>query len=436
MSFIRNVSMTFATKVALFLVGLVTSIVMARILGPEGKGLFSLAVLVAAIVFNSTNMGIGTGSGYFLGRRKIPLETVAGNWLSLSLLIGLAVLAVSLILAPAIVPRLLPSVPVWAVVISLFSIPFSILTYNFLSLFKASNDFRRFNQLDMIQPSAFLVLFVVMMALYPERRVTAAVAAFILSAAVGGAGALMLARRVTRLGFRWRRELIGKALRFGVQGYLANFLGFLNYRLDMFLVNFFLEPRFVGYYSISVMVAEKVWYVPDVLSAVLHPRVARSSEGEANRDTAMVSRLTVVLIGLGCLGILLLGRFLIGLLYSEAFLPAVTPLFILLPGIFAISLAKILASDLLARGYPRINMWAGLTALTVNIVLNILLIPRYGVSGAALATSVSYTLDVAVIATAFVKITGLSPVSILVPRREDLRFLLEKIRSGFKAYRP
>ncbi|MCK4236664.1 MAG: flippase [Candidatus Krumholzibacteria bacterium] len=428
MSFIRNVSITFNTKVALFFVGLVTSIIIARTIGPEGKGLFTLALTAAAVVVNTTNLGVGMGSGYFLGRRRVPFDLLAGNWLGLSLITGVSALAISVALAPFLVPRFLPSVPTWYVIAALLSIPFTFMFLNFQALFKANNDFRRFNILAITQPASLLLIFVVLIQFFPERKLDVVIVVFLLSHVVVGTLAICLTAGVTRLRFRLSRDVAGAALRFGLQGYLANFLAFLNLRLDVLLVNFFMAPISVGYYAISVMVAEKIWYIPDVLSAVLHPRVAHGTEEDANRDTAIVTRQTVLAIVLGCVGVLLFGRFLIELFYTKRFLPAVTPLFILLPGIFTASLARVISSDLLARGYPRVIMWGGVAGVLSNVGLNVVLIPRFGVSGAALATTISYTLNAVVVIAAFVNITGVSPRVILVPGTADIRLMAKGAR--------
>lgn len=428
LSFVHKVSLTFFTRVLLVPIGIASSIIIARAIGPDGRGVLSLAVLAAALVFNAANMGIGTGSGYFLGRRKIPFDTIAGTWLSLSLVIGASITAAALLLAPHLVPRLLPSVPLLFVSLTLGSVPFLILLFNYQSLFKANDDFRRFNILELVQPVAILVIFIVLAYLFHAHRTFAAVLGYALANVAAGITAVVFVARVTRLRFHWSRELTRSAFTFGVQGYMANFLSFLNLRLDLLLVNLFLEPLHVGYYSIAVMVAEKMWYIPDALAVVLHPRVAHGSEEEANRDTAKISRQTILLVSLGCIVILLTGRFLIELFYSERFLPAVSPLMLLLPGILSAGLARVVSSDLLARGYPRINMWAGLVALVSNVALNIVLIPRMGVGGAALATTVSYSVHALVLISVFVRITGVTPGALLLPRVDDIRLLLRSIR--------
>jgi O-antigen/teichoic acid export membrane protein len=425
LTFARNVYLTVAARIVIVAAGLVTSVIMARTLGPAGKGLFSLSILVSGLVFMALNLGVGTASGYLLGRKKVPLEELAGNWLSLSVVIGLGALALSLSLAGVVVPRFVPSVPLGNVVIALFGIPLSVLVFNFLLLFRANDDFLSFNVVDALHSVAFCVLFTGCAIFASSRLLQASIVAWLAAYVITGFFALLLMSRFVRLAFRWKGPLVKEALRFGVQQNLGNLLDFLNYRFDMLLVNYFLGPAHVGYYSISVVIVEKIWYIPNILSAVLHPRVAHAGEErDANRDTTLVSRITVLTVGVACVAILLLGRLLVRILYSDTFLPAVTPLFLLLPGIFMISLAKILTSDLTARGYPRASMWAGVVAVVSNVISNVVLIPRLQLDGAAISSTISYSLYAVVIVAYFRRVTGVGLGTVLVPTAEDVRYLV------------
>jgi O-antigen/teichoic acid export membrane protein len=380
-------------------------------------------------VFNATNLGIGAASGYYIGRKKTPVAEFAGNLLSLSLLIGGAALALSLALSGVLVSRFIPSVPFWAVVVALFAVPFLGLLYSFQMLFRAQNDFRNFNIVEALQPGSFFVLLVLCAVIVPSRLFGASIAVYLASNVVAGLGAVILMRRCVRFGLRWDPAIVRGTVRFGIQQNVAIFLDVLNYRFDMLLVNYFLDPAAVGFYATSLVLPEKLWNVPNVLSSVLHPRVAHAGdENEANRDTARVSRITVLIIGTACIAILIVGRLFIRLLYSDRFLPAVAPMFVLLPGILMISISKVLTSDLVARGYPRANMWAGIVAVVSNIACNVVLIPRIQIEGAALASTISYTLYAVVIVSYFMRVTGVPLGTLVVPNAEDARFLVRTVR--------
>lgn len=434
MTDLRDVSWTFASKMANLAIGLVTSIVIVRLLGAEGKGLFSLAVLAAALVNSFSNLGIGTGSGYLLGRLGIPREVLAGNWLSLSILIGIPVAAVSILLVPVVSPGFLPTVSFDLVVIALISIPFSILLYNLQMLCKADSDFRGYNLLELAQPALFIAAVPVAVNLFTGSKVLVTLSVYTVSCAAAALIAVVIWARRTRLRFRLSREIAAPAIKFGIMGHLTNVLGFLNLRLDMLFVNWFLGPAAVGYYSISVMIAEKIWYFPDTLAIVLYPKVAHSNDVEASGYTSTTGRLTILVVGALSVMVLLLGRPVIRFLYTDQFIPAVMPLFILLPGVLAASLARVVGSDLLARGHPQVNMWAGLAALVVNMGLNIALIPPLGISGAALATTISYSFHLAIILVSFCRITGVRARDVVVPAAGDFgrfpRAARELLRRG------
>ncbi len=428
LSFAKNVSLTFAAKIALLIIGVFNSIILVRALGAGGKGLFSLGILSAAVIFNFANMGVGTASGYFLGRKKVNLEVLAGNWLSLSVIIGVIITGISIAAAPAVTRFVLPAVPFNVIIISLLSIPFLVFVYNFQMLFRANSDFKSFNAIEIIQKLVFLIVFPVFVIFFSRSRVILAISVYTFSYIVMALVVSVKWSRVIRLRFRWDNNLVWSTLRFGIQGHFANILTFLNLRLDMLLINFFLNPAAVGFYSISVMISERIWYFPDSLGIVLFPRVAHGNDVEANMATAAVCRQAVMIVIACNLGVLLFGKFAIGLLYTDLFLAALNPLFLLLPGVLAASISRILSGDLLARGFPKVNMWAGAFSLFINIVCNVILIPEIGISGAALATSISYTVHLVIIIVFYVRMTGVAASELLIPTVSDLRLFPAAIR--------
>ncbi|MBN2070200.1 MAG: polysaccharide biosynthesis C-terminal domain-containing protein [Candidatus Krumholzibacteriota bacterium] len=423
MSFFKNASYTFATKIALLVIGVVSSIITVRILGAEGKGLFSLSIISASVIFNFANLGIGTGAGYYLGKKKVDLEVLAGNWLSLSVIIGISVTIVSISAAPLIAGIVLPDVPVRFIIIGLLTIPFLVLIYNFQMLNKANSDFRSFNIIELLQRLFFLAAFPLLYIILTLDPIQLALAVYLVSFAVTASVLLARWSRTVKLRFRWDKRLAGSSTKFGIQGHMANFLGFLNLRLDMLLINYFIGPAAVGYYSISVMIAERLWYLPDALGIVLYPRIAHGGEKESNLVTAVICRQTVAILMGSITVVLLAAKYVISLLYTDLFLAALTPLFLLLPGVLSAGISRIVSNDLLARGHPAVNMTAGGVALVINIISNIILIPKMGISGAALSTSISYSIQLAVLLASFRRITGVGMKDLLIPRYEEMKGL-------------
>jgi len=86
-----------------------------------------------------------------------------------------------------------------------------------------------------------------------------------------------------------------------------------------------------------------------------------------------------------------LSQWIVILLYSTEYLPTVKPLQVLLPGVVALAASRVLSHDIAGRGRPILNSYVSVAGLVVNVVLNLSLIPKYGVEGAAWATTASYT---------------------------------------------
>jgi O-antigen/teichoic acid export membrane protein len=109
-----------------------------------------------------------------------------------------------------------------------------------------------------------------------------------------------------------------------------------------------------------------------------------------NAFTPRVFRTTLALTALGGMALAVVGRTLIVLIYGEAFATAYGPLLALLPGVVLLGGAKVLTNEIAGRGHPHYNSVASALGLGLTIVLDLLLIPRFGVLGAAIASSLAY----------------------------------------------
>jgi Na+-driven multidrug efflux pump len=98
------------------------------------------------------------------------------------------------------------------------------------------------------------------------------------------------------------------------------------------------------------------------------------------------------------------------------------PFQILLIGLITISGWKILANDLYGRGKPMLNTNITITSVILNIILNIILIPKSGIAGAAWATSISYSFAFVAIVVAYSKISGNRIIDIIFIKKSDFKF--------------
>ena len=120
---------------------------------------------------------------------------------------------------------------------------------------------------------------------------------------------------------------------------------------------------------------------------------------------------------------LLFSHLLIRILYTAVYLPAAEALIALLPGIVAMAIPKMLAADLSGRGKPHYAMVAGIISFALNFLLNILLIPIYGIVGAAIASSVSYIMTAVLLICFYKRETSAILSDFFILKKTDLPWL-------------
>jgi Na+-driven multidrug efflux pump len=102
------------------------------------------------------------------------------------------------------------------------------------------------------------------------------------------------------------------------------------------------------------------------------------------------------------------------------------PFIWLLPGMIGLSIAKIVSADLSGRGKPQYAAYTAGITVVLTVILDVLLIPAYNISGAAIASSISYITSGLFAVFWFNRETGVSPQTLLIPRFSDVRLLIER----------
>jgi O-antigen/teichoic acid export membrane protein len=214
-------------------------------------------------------------------------------------------------------------------------------------------------------------------------------------------------------------------LAYALPSYLGNVIQFLNYRLDLFLVGVFLGLRAVGLYALAVTLAQLLLLVSSSASTVLLPRVAaeQSSVLENVARTARGARFTLWISLVSAAALASLGHLFISAAYGADFGDSARPLLWLLPGIVALAWATVMGAYISGIGRPKINLLISCVSLLVTLVGDLLLIPRLGISGAALTSSASYSLTALLTSAVFLRLTRCSPRSLVLPSGEDRRMV-------------
>ena len=419
MEFIKRSLGTLGTQLLMILLGLANNALVSHVLGADGQGAFAFIILFPMMLVTLGNLGVGISNVYFVGSKKFDFDRLLMHSLVLAFFWG------SVLVGGVFIFEANTSITFkvdWLYLkTAVVAVPFSISTLYLSALVLGLNQIKRYNLIN-LAPKLCLFCWLTLFVLLFNMGVEGTAWAYLLAECIAGIGVILFVVLKTGhhcISFSFRLSVIKEMLKFGLQGFLGNVLAFLNYRLDMFLILYYLDKRALGFYSISVLLAEKVWLFPNAISTVLFPKI--SSGNEKKDFTAAVCRSSLFITFWIALILFLLGRFLILLIFPGEFVASVAPLQWLLPGIVMLGIPKILTADLAGRGKPFYSTIAMVITVGVNLGMNILLIPRMNISGAALASTISYSASAVIIAWFYKMETGVKFKELLFTRKSDLK---------------
>lgn len=427
--FSTKVAATFSSNIInLFLITL-ANIIIARQLGPKGKGIVSILTLVPFLLMTASHMGIGAANTYWGSKNKEHQQTLLGNSLVYALLLTISLTLPYFAFMPFYKPLLGGEIQNFFLLVCYWLFPLNLVWGYLNSLVQANQRIQELALGRILHNSIYLVLIFALLKIFHFSAL-----AVIFSMLVAYIGENIWSIHILKkdLPFKLKIDLglFRKQVVFGVKCYAATLFDFINFRFDMFLVNYFINIHQVGIYSISVMLANLVLYMSNAAGTTLFPFTAASEESEANHFTPLICRHILFWSILVSLLLSVIIKPLVTLLFTSSFIECVVPFFILLPGIILTSIKNLLANDLMGRGKPLPVTLANGLAAVLTIVFDFILIPLFGISGAAAASSIAYSLSAMLIIYQFLRETGVPLTRLLFPNSEDFLYyktLFDKI---------
>jgi O-antigen/teichoic acid export membrane protein len=430
-----NIISTFTAQIVLSVLALISSVVVARALGPEDRGLLALVVLLPEVATMIGFLGFEEANAVYAGvepdRRRALLwhsVAVAGAVGTLISLAGVSFL----VLTPSWRPPA-DRAPFWLFLLPISTIPAVLVTRYWQAIVRGMN---RILMLNAVMMGTKVVGFILVVACVGVLRlgIQGVVGVNFLLDIAGLAVMGFMLRQVKIWGDpQFDKPLFRRTLRLAVPAHASNMAGYLNARMDALIIAAFLPPVDLGFYVIALSLVDRMWILPGAVSSVLLPHLTNSR----SRDpalTAVLARHVMVWTAAASVAIFVSADMLVRILYSPRFSPTVAPLRWLLLGVVPLSGAKVLLAELLALQKPRYNLWASSAAAVFSVLANLLLVPRMGITGAALSSSLTYSLLSALLIGYYLKQTHLSWTA-LVPRGSDLQTYIRLYRSvpGFLA---
>ncbi|MEA2662878.1 MAG: hypothetical protein QOH08_2450, partial [Chloroflexota bacterium] len=205
------------------------------------------------------------------------------------------------------------------------------------------------------------------------------------------AGSYGIAASISRAGLgRLDLPLLGSSLRFGLRLWVGSLALFLNFRVDQILMGFIASRATLGIYAVAVNLSETLLLLPTAVATALPPIIAGSRPRERVERTLRALQLLLVATVISVLLAGVAGPPLLPVIFGPAFAASIGPFLLLLPGALGFAVMRVFSASLLGASAPGLSSLAALVSLVVGIVLDLLLIPRLGAEGAAIAASAAF----------------------------------------------
>lgn len=384
----RGAILNLAFRVASVVLALAITVITAR-LGTEERGSYSLLTLSASII-TTLFSGLGPAIAYRISRQQQHASPLVADGLVFGTTVGLITGAMLLT-----VSQLFPFAPYNQLVWLAIAAPFLLWTTVSNGVYLGMGRMLPFN-LNTISASAIIILLCAIGAWLAPLDLDRILRAW----AISQVGAAILA-----MFFLWRlvgiaRPAMGRLrsdARFITHIGLANVISTLNYRADLFLVQFFLGLAATGIYSIAIAVAELLWFVSSSLTIAAYQRIGAVSESDASSLTLRVVRLNFVLLLIAAPILAGLAWFGLPWLVGEEYRASLGVLLVLLPGVVLFGSASSLSAYYTNQlGRPELSTRVASISLTINVIVALVLIPIFGIYGAALASSIAYGVGIVI----------------------------------------
>ncbi len=413
---------TFGFRILNVVCAAALGILTARMLGPTGKGLYTLPMVQSAIVV-SLFAGLNSSTSYYLLNRNSG-RSIFRPALATALLF-FAGAAIGVVIVAAIGSQW------WAALPAVLSLP-SYIAINFCTGYVIGVKRVRYaTSITMATTVLTLVLMAAGMFLIAKSATVAIVVWIVANSAIGLAALIAVLIHSRRLEAGEPVAVREYAMFAGKVG-AVSLVSLLNYRADLYIVALLLQPAYLGMYAVAVSAAESLLIPTQVAALVTSPHVGSFEEPAASRLTARCVR-NNLLIALAVCGLLFaFAPLLVRVLYGAAFAPAIPALQILLVGVVALSIGAPLSNFFtLKQGKPEVPMTLAAASAVICIVVAYVTVPHFGLEGAAFGSSLAYILGQAGGVIIFKRETGVRFREILVPTVADAAIYLTLVRNMY-----
>jgi len=390
--FVSDISVTFIASAIVMLLGFPITVLLGRYLGAADLGLYRMVNTIFGTLIIFVTIGVPAAITKYVAEfrdNEEKLEQIISAGLITSALLGLfsfifIYLSANLFAELFNMPELSGLLKILA-----FAFPFSVISNTLLGLLNGLREMTKNAWVSIIQSSSLLICTVLLVFKY---GVNGAVVGIVLSSVLTTM-ILMFVQKLSKLTFSNIYGTTVQIIDFGSKTVLANAINLINYQADILMIGYFMTKTDVGVYSVAVMFAKLIWILPDSLQRITFPLI---SEYHAKKMSDSIHVVVDRCMKYSCLFLTLCSTFfiffgmeIIDLIFGNEFENSYFPLITLLIGTLFYGITKSVGSIFASVGKVNLVYKIPLVSAVSNVMLNSMLIPLYGINGAAVATTVS-----------------------------------------------
>lgn len=418
---VQDLISIFSSKLIIIIAGLLNSVIIARSLGPEMNGILASILVYPSLFITFGALGVRKSSAFLIGRKLADEEVVFKSIIHLWIFSSIFSVLVSFGLVYFTLANK-PSLEL--VVLSVLPIPFSLLNTYLSGIFLGNNQINEFNEVNWI-PNVTTLIFTYLLVFVLELELVG-----VLLAQTFGQG-IMTGILFWKIGasklfsFKFDLVVIKSILKLGIAYAIGLLIVNMNYRFDVIILEQISTPFETGIYSKGSVLTQYLWQIPMLLGTIVFARSASAVDRKSySLKVCQLLRLSFLLIISCSIVLIFLAKPIILLLFGDAFLGSVDVLKMLMPGVALLTIFIVLNMDISGQGKPLFLVRSLLPALIGNIILNIILIPKYGAIGAAFSSSITYTLGAILFVCHYSRFTKIKLSEILFYKKEDFILIL------------
>lgn len=419
--FVRDVAMTSGSQASQAFLALLAGVLVARLLGPAARGTISVLLALGAMSVVVARFGVDSSGVYFLGRFKSERDSIISNVVLFGALGGLVTGGALALVGIVFESELLHGIALSLFLTYVIAVPCIFFNFCARGIVLGSGRIAMFNAPVLMEGVGLLLGTALAIGLFGRRLLPVVALRVVIEAAIT---VLLVVYVRKAIGFRlspsW--NLLRRQLRYGLRNYSSSFLWLFLLQSDLILCNYFLGSRQTGIYAVAVSLGVPITMLAGVVGTLTFQRVSSSERhGERIANTNRTLRLLLPLVAVAVAGVGSLSPWFVPLVFGSEFRRAALALILLLPGLVALSLELVPINFLAGEGSPPIVYLGPAAGLAVNVGANVVVIPRWGINGASITSSVGYVLVLVIVLAYYLRATQTKLHDVLLLRKDDVR---------------